>query len=206
MPLQEDGERLTVTFGLTIDDVVASNMFHLSKSPQIKRQYRIAPVIVLLPLALVFLAIYFTDESFDTRSLIIWLILLSPVVLLLFRSRSKGTMRKSVLSLLTESDNPNLLGRRVFTISPDGIREQWPYGEHRYTWSGVVRIETGEERAFFYVGSSEVQIVPRRAFASAEEFDHFVATARRFHESAPQPTAPPSDIPLAAPVDDGLPQ
>jgi hypothetical protein len=59
------------------------------------------------------------------------------------------------------------------SLSDDGFSESTVVGEQRTSWAGVDRVEQNADYIFIYTSPVAAHIVPRRAFASAEDAERF---------------------------------
>ncbi len=69
-------------------------------------------------------------------------------------------------------------------VSADGVRFTGAAGESLTPWSSIVDIAVDRNTIYFFVTSLTAYIVPRSAFASADEFDEFLRNARELQASA----------------------
>lgn len=65
------------------------------------------------------------------------------------------------------------LGERTTRISPDGIFGRFPEFEILNYWKGISRIEENENYLFFFTGGARAHVVPKRAFANADDQKQF---------------------------------
>ena len=65
--------------------------------------------------------------------------------------------------------------RRTVAVEPDGIRSTHGFGETFTRWPGVARAAVTDRHLLLFARSGTTVVVPRRAFASAGEFDAFAA-------------------------------
>jgi hypothetical protein len=79
---------------------------------------------------------------------------------------------------------PENYGIGTVQLLPEGIHEQSELGLVTIAWSVVTRIVVAPEAVYFYRGSHNAWIVPRRCFASAVAAEAFVADAQQFHAAA----------------------
>jgi hypothetical protein len=94
-----------------------------------------------------------------------------------------------------QNDRPNVWRGDPFhvRISPAGFTQenQWFTSLHR--WPVVCRVTETKGRAFFYIDTHTVIVVPSRAFVSEQEYEDFIELASRYSKQAR--TLPPAPNP-----------
>jgi hypothetical protein len=89
-----------------------------------------------------------------------------------------------------DDDTPNWCR---FSLTPERLTITTADSRTVLNWSRVREIELTEERAFFWCSHTSAHVLPRRPFATAEEFKEFVEVARRYRAAAIQ--GQPATIP-----------
>ncbi len=69
-------------------------------------------------------------------------------------------------------------------ISPDWFSYTNQFVELKQRWTNFDKIGVTKDHAFFFVSATNGYVLPCRAFASAEDYDDFVDTARRYFHGA----------------------
>lgn len=92
--------------------------------------------------------------------------------------------RRWIRAKLKSGRNTGMFGQRKMIVSPREIGCEHDHGHSVTYWSGIDRIETSPEHAFFFVSATNAFIIPKRHFNDEAEFDYFVETARAYHEEA----------------------
>ncbi len=182
---------MTVEYEITKDDLIAFNLYHQRHSPTARRQYLrvwfIPPVVWLLICAGLW---YLADRSRGkpAQTFLDLLPLLSgvPIYLLTFPWLYRRKLRKIVDGMVSEGQNRGLLGLHRVTLSPESVTESSAHGQSSTAWRGVERVVSADAHAYIYIYINALAaiIVPRRAFAGAAEFEHFIRTAKDHHEQA----------------------
>jgi hypothetical protein len=75
---------------------------------------------------------------------------------------------------------------RKTTLSPGGLTVSTAMAETTYRWECIRQIEVTKNHAFFVTNLNAVEILPRRVFATDDDFLQFVQTAEQFREGAAQ--------------------
>jgi membrane protein implicated in regulation of membrane protease activity len=178
---------MKANFELTKEDLLTYNLSHQARSPALRRQ-RAWTVGVCLGAAVILGGVMCLPSAGDFgRVANFWPVayfflaigILKP---LLWRRQ----VRRIVDRMLNEGRNRSLLGKREVLITPADISTA---GELRSTivrWKAVERIVEEREVLYVYISSVDAVIIPRRAFASDDEFAAFGAACRKYWTEAAQ--------------------
>jgi hypothetical protein len=104
------------------------------------------------------------------------------VLALLLGLRNRLTFQ-TTQDYLDDPRNQWLFDPMRITISPDGCSTESRVRRAFDSWSIVYEIEATADYAFFWTSTTGGQIIPARAFRDRQEFEDFVALARRYHQS-----------------------
>lgn len=86
-----------------------------------------------------------------------------------------------LLAVKQAEKTPGLLGAHFLALSPEGITASTPGQDHGIIpWSALHRLDQNAAQFLFWLDAHRAIIVPRRAFASPQEADEFLAAARSF--------------------------
>lgn len=77
----------------------------------------------------------------------------------------------------------DVLGERATRIGPEGIFGRFPHFEVLNYWKGISEIAEDNGYFFFFTGGSRAHVVPKRAFASASDLEHFREAATAYWKS-----------------------
>jgi hypothetical protein len=102
-----------------------------------------------------------------------------------------------VRKLAKRPENKRMLGWRSCTIGPEGVTLRTEETSLSVTWSGVLKIAQTEDYSFFYFTTQGAIVVPRRPFATEEDFLSFAQMARAYRKAARSGDAP-DDQPSSA--------
>ena len=72
------------------------------------------------------------------------------------------------------------IGPRAFNMSEGGVAYRYPAGESSVAWAGVNRVERDSAAVYIYFGPASAVWLPRRAFATDEEFVRFGELATQY--------------------------
>ncbi len=97
--------------------------------------------------------------------------------------------RKRAYWKLTEA-TPGSIGLHTLALGPDGIHEQNTVKETIVKWPKVTEIAESPQLVVFFLSPRYGFLIPKRAFPTADGMQAFLETARAYHKSALDGTAP----------------
>ncbi len=170
---------MEVTYQLERRDYLGYNRFVVSRVPALKRQALIQmfvlPVILALELKVVHVPL--------------WVYGLIVLILAgLWNAYLLWVRRRAVIALADA--RPGAIGLHTLALAPDGIREQTSVIEAFVRWSKVTEIAENKELVVLFFSPRFGFLIPKRAFPTAEGAQAFLETARAYHKSALDGTAP----------------
>jgi hypothetical protein len=71
------------------------------------------------------------------------------------------------------------LGSRTYVVSAEGLRERSRQFDTLTRWCGVREVDETPDHIFVFIDNCQAHIVPKRAFASADECRRFSSELRR---------------------------
>jgi hypothetical protein len=175
---------MEVEYVLQMPDLVAFQRFHERQRRKARQVGRIIGVVVGLLLAAGMLILQYLDLVpllFSLLCLIVGTVLLVLTASLLLRWSLRAQLRRRAA---------DWLGWHRLSINPEGLVVATETSRYETKWVTVRRIARDGDYAFLYLTDTSAIILPRRPFVSDEEFDRFVATARRYRRAAPETTCP----------------
>jgi hypothetical protein len=172
-----------VEYRLTLEDAAAF-LHHHAKSPPRGRGG--IPhwfwLIVLCLFLFVWLVVKLVVPLPFSMSVGDWVLVALAPLYLLFHFGGKWMAVQ--LMLRKARRNPRLFDLRALEIMPEGLTMSDSSGSNSIHWHALPWIVVSDAYAFFYLTDTKGVVLPRRAFASEEQFEEFVATARRYHAEA----------------------
>jgi hypothetical protein len=161
LPTAPDG--MTLSYELVEDDLVALQ----------RHQFRRRVPLLLLWLAVL---VYLVADTLK-MGIAGGLILVVPAALLF------GWMPSAVRKQVRKQSG--LLGPQALAASPEGLTT-WSaaLGQEQRGWPGIREIRAGREHVYLFLNPMQAYVVPRRAFASTEESERFLARVREWHRAA----------------------
>jgi hypothetical protein len=187
---------MEVEFDLTAEDFIAFNLYHQERLPWGRRHPQWPWWVILGVFGVVLGFTTVVAGTDNERGLLATVGVLGGTAvwagysLFMWRERIANQVRRE----LRRSESGLQEGWFRLKIKPEGITVTDEDGRTTLRWQRVERIAVTDDYAFFYVGEKTASILPRRAFATAEEFKNFVETARQYRKADRKgEAAPPPD-------------
>ena len=90
-----------------------------------------------------------------------------------------------VMPLAQWRSQQKLLERGVrYQISPQGVSSRLEHQRGTFDWPMIKRVVVKSDRLLLFINRCSAVILPRRVFASDDEFIHYVTSAKAWHEAA----------------------
>jgi hypothetical protein len=102
------------------------------------------------------------------------------------------------IGMLSAADKAKMSCVHNISITPEGVRYSSEQISANLGWSGIQQIVATTDYVFFFLSSHAGHVVPRRAFASSDDFHEFAETAQEFKERAEEES--PRDALGSAPI------
>jgi hypothetical protein len=174
---------LGVTYKLNVDDIQAAQWHCLRTSPSMRRNYRIASVLVLL---LTLTALALISAALDAEWWVVGVLTVPVVAFWVFqfpRSYRQG-LERNTRKMLREGRNALLQCNFRMEIDERGLSVKSEMGESRLSWDAVERVDETDAHIFIYVGSLTGHTVPKWAFESNGRAREFFEAASEFQRRA----------------------
>ena len=123
---------------------------------------------------------------------LLWLVLgviLGALGMLVVVIRLNKVAAQSQDEYLKDPRNQWVFATQRVTISPEGFAESSWFGRTVQRWEVIWDIAVTADHAFFWISTRAAHVVPRHAFRDQQQFEEFVALARRYQQGAPTSTA-----------------
>ncbi len=172
---------MTIRYGVTMDDVIAFNLYHFDSSPAMRRSRTVsicAGLVVFLLSALVcgFLA---SDEPalaiFITLAHVV-LAVVWAVVMPIFVRRAQIRI---VRNLYREGANKGVLGPHEMELTATHWVVNTPYCEMKSRFEIVEKVAIVDSHTFVYTSAVTAKIIPRAALGEREYEDFVEALEER---------------------------
>jgi hypothetical protein len=173
---------MQVHFDLDIDDLIAFNLHHYGYARNPVRGFWTAEI--NLHFNLILLVVFLVSQKW----VIFYLLLFSFIqtVLLWFPSFTRWLIKKQVRKLYSKGQNKGVLGNHIIAIDADGLTEISDLAQQRILWSGIEKIEENEDYFFFYTGTMQAHVIPKKAFPHKEEASDFFRLSQKYKLEARQ--------------------
>jgi hypothetical protein len=171
---------VSISYDLTVDDLVAFAEYHTAHSPAARRNYYWSLAIGALTVVVLLWAFGFRTMGGWAGAIVA---LVGWVVYLNWRTRTGN--RRYYRSVYAEGANRAMLGLHRLSANADGLTVRTEVTEASTLWSGVERIEETPDMALIYVGSLNAYTIPKARVLEGD-CREFLATVRRLHADASQ--------------------
>lgn len=81
--------------------------------------------------------------------------------------------------IMAPEQGGSLLGPHTFSLTPEGFEDRGNFSFSLTRWSGVQTIQETPGHLFVFIDKTVAHIIPRRAFATPEDYEEFVQALRR---------------------------
>lgn len=160
---------MNIEFERTEEDMVEFNLFHIDRSPTIRKQLLVTQIIMALLIFVMSLSVVYLRTSYlPTISYVIGVVF-SVGASLVYPYIYKRSVTRQARKLFREGSNKSLLGRHELHLSPDGIHYKTISSESKINWSSIEKVVQNEKYVFMYIGALNAIVVPKTAFASSKE-------------------------------------
>ncbi|MBI4965562.1 MAG: YcxB family protein [Desulfomonile tiedjei] len=166
---------MTLQYEITLDDLVAFNLYHFDHSRAVLRNRWLSRYVVPVMLGLLIAVIDFPPPLI----LILSWILFTGLWIATWPWIERRITRKHVTRFLLEGQNKAMVGKHALKLLPNSIVETTEYGETTVGWAAVEKIIRADDVIYVYGSAVTAFVVPRRAFQTEEAFDEFFQTAEK---------------------------
>lgn len=181
---------MRVDYEVTIDDLLAFNLYHFNHSPTMKRQVLLGQIIFSVMIIIGFGWIIYSNNVQGLPALIIAGIgaLFIALFVAIYPRSVRSSVRKRIKKLAEEGRNTGMIGKQTMILAPDQITVTTEAGTSTYKWTAINKIETTAEWVFIYNTAISAFTIPRRAFPSDDACQTFIETVKAYHSgNAPIP-------------------
>lgn len=169
---------MEITYSLERDDYWQYNRFALRRTPALRRQALMRPLLLPAIIALDFWLFHLS---------LFWFVVGLPIITALWITYLFVFLRRAVGKQAER--RVGSLGLHTMRLSPEGVREQNSTLELIVRWDKLVDIADGPTLVALFMGPGYALFVPKRVFAGPVQVQEFLATARAYWRSARDGTA-----------------
>ena len=180
-----DGNGMTASFTLELDDWLNFNMYHLRNSPSARRIRN--GMWIGVPIGFFFFAFVLGILSSGTSNRFLYAVVFAAAGFLrlaFYRQYYNWGMRRRVRKFLDEGDNEGLLGPQEVILSPNSIVARNDETEGKSSWKNVKKVVVTDDYVFVYVSSMSAFILPRRSFKAEISFDELGEMCQKYYKEA----------------------
>ena len=174
---------MEIEYEITLDDMVAFNVYHIRNSPSCRRSRLLVRAILPLGMFPVFLHAGLTGEGPLLHSAIasgfLW-VSISFIWLLVTHCGWRRGLRRKLVRLYREGEAETKIVKHVMTLGPEGITDKTELAETKRKWRGLKKIVSDDKHIYLYVGPAEAHIVPKGVFPDESSIEGFLAAIEAF--------------------------
>lgn len=180
-------EGLSVEFEQTFEDMITLNEYHLTEGGG--KKYLISVGWVMVAVVLVALALLLKKKSweeilsFTGLALPLGMLIFVGLIAALFLNQ-KSLRRRNLLKQYASGKNLALVGIRRITITPQFLIFASPLCQSAHRWQGLEKIRCDDQAIYIYSSSFTAYVIPRQAFATAEQRRSFAQLAQSYLDAA----------------------
>lgn len=164
---------MNIEYELTHNDIIEFNLFHMSHSPNMRRQTLYTRALLsLLVIIMIFSSLYFVLRISMLISFIgctfggVFYFFIYPFV-------HEESVIRYLKKMLSEGDNKTVLGHRIISLFPDGIFFKSQTEESKLNWSAIDKVVQNEKFIFLYTSSTNAVPIPKKCFSSIKSQQDF---------------------------------
>jgi hypothetical protein len=89
--------------------------------------------------------------------------------------------------MISEKENPGLIGEHSLTLSPEGLLEETVYNSHFTRWNGIRDLQETKAHLFFFISALSAHVVPKDQFDDPGIWQEFWRTAQDYSQTIDPP-------------------
>jgi hypothetical protein len=177
----------SLTYTLTMDDVIVWTQYHYAHSALCKRSFWIWRLVLC---AIVF-ALVVAGTGLNAIG-ISGAVLSAGLYYFIFPGLRRRGVTRLVKKSYAEGKNKGLIGQHRLVIAEDGLESSSEVGEGKGIWAGIERIVEVPGYTFLYVGAFLAQVVPERGVTEGDYKAFMVELKRRWEAAQKEQPTPDS--------------
>jgi hypothetical protein len=161
------------SYNVGIEDLVELSLHRLRSNPQVRLQARLLNLVVPLIIFLGSIGTVYLLDSDKQLTLIDWVVpvALAVFMIFLFPRSFDSNLRKRLDAQLKAGPEKDMAGKYTAKILPELIVQTFKGRELRAPWTAISKVDSTDAYVFILVDETQAIIMPRRGFASAQEYD-----------------------------------
>lgn len=169
------GDELEIRFQLTLDDLVNYNWHCIRNAKSMRWQYYLMwlglpGVLLLAAIPLAWFSLIFS----------VVFAIFGIVILATWPRRYRAAVSGNARRMYSAGENRGLKEVQTLILSPEAIHTKNPLEEITRKWAVVERMEGTDDYFYIFISSISAYIIPRRVFASDDDYQEFVDTAHKY--------------------------
>lgn len=164
---------MRLRYTLSLDDLVALNMYYSKRSPHMKRTLALT---YLLTVGFCFFALLLVVAYLRTQR---WFLALFNTLLYAFLVQYVLFGRKKrIRRLYAEGKNKGLIGPHELEITEQDLVERTQVGERHTQWSAIDGVSTTPGHTFIFLSALEAHVIPRTTILDGN-YEDFVNEVKK---------------------------
>ena len=158
----------SIRYTVTIDDLIALNVFYARTSPTMRamqnKYFIIAlPVVFLITYGIAVLLPDHRGATLQIFTATLSTLVVAAYLKYYFKRGYITRLRHLVRKLYAEGKNPGAVGEHVLKVGAGGLMVTSEFKESRYAWGVLTRLESEPGYTYFFTGATSAFIVPHNS-------------------------------------------
>lgn len=159
---------MEIRYGLTEEDYLNFNMFHIKNSKTAKRALNMQRF--LTPLIFIVLSYVLSKVgNLSFFELFITFLIVSILWIIFYPRYFYSYVIRNTKKMIKEGKNDGLLGEHHMILTEEGIIDSTSTGETKVTWPGIKTLCEDKSNIYLYNSSVSAYILPKRELDDVEE-------------------------------------
>ena len=181
-------EGRTVEYEIVIDDLVAWNAWVNRHAASLRTNF-IRGWLLIGIMLLISVALFSSMFPSETAGLLA-MGAVALMVWLAYPAYYRWKVSRLARAMYSEGVS-NLIGRRRLSLSADYVIFSSPLSQSVIRWAGIEQVVVQQEATYLLLSKISAIVVPRRAFATDEQFNAFARLAEELHrDTSPRRSEP----------------
>jgi len=169
---------MKINYSVNVEEFVAFNRFHWERSPYFRQT--VAALRWYLPLGLTSVAGLFLLADHGSLPVAFGLLCGAAFLVVATPRILRRSLDRQVRNMFAEGSNKAFFGAHELEIDDSGLVERSAFGESRFRWEAVERIEATPDHVFIYLSAVHA-IAISRSSVSGCDIEAFVAALKERH-------------------------
>jgi hypothetical protein len=172
----------TINFEIGIEDLVTWNLYCHRHLPVLRRGFVRGWLFIGAAMILIGSILIFFDPSAVASHVVMGAVFAGLFAAYPWFYRLR--VRRMCEGMFREGANSNVIGPRRVTLLPEYLVYSTPMSQTITRWAGMERVLQEKEVIYLLLANVTAIPVPRRAFATDDQFQQFAKAAAEFHAAA----------------------